>query len=231
MAIKGYAVRIILSILFVCVFAEANSQHRLPPLDFDQFRKDVAAAQSPEEKLKQYVDVALQVFRYRPDSLFAFAKEVQKLQGLEPSKQKAFEHFFLAYAWRSINRDSAIYYAAQAAEQLKKLDEKESYLRTEVLLGIEYSRKSDYLKAEAAFLDGLFFSQSLDSVYYPIHFFYGNLGMLYSKVGADNLAVNMFEKLLEQVDNANDRCNVISRLAGNMMQLNELDKAVQMLLP
>ncbi|HEX6983139.1 MAG TPA: LytTR family DNA-binding domain-containing protein [Balneolaceae bacterium] len=203
----------------------------MPPLDFEQFRKDVAAAQSPEEKLNRYIDISLQVARYHPDSLFTFAEEIRNLKGLEPARQKAFEHFILANAWRAFNRDSAIYYGVKAAKKLKKINQHEHYLRTKNLLGLEYRRQSDYLKAEVAFLEGLNYSLSLDSAYYPIHYFYGNLGNLYSAVGAYDLGASMFEKFMEYEDSPQARCNILSRLAGNLMRMNELKKAEKTLAP
>lgn len=230
--IKGFNwVSVVLFILFLCSSAGALAQKKLPPLDFEQFRRDVAAAQSPDEKLNHYLDVSRRMMRYHPDSLFAFAEEIQDLKGLDPVQQKTFRHFFLANAWHNLNSDSAIYYNVQAADQLKKINRHEQYLHTKNLLGSEYRRQSNYLKAEAAYLEGLNYSQSLDSTGYPYHYFYGNLGNLYSAVGAYNLAVDMFEKFTEYADNPGDRCNIMSRLAKNLMELENFEEAERTLSP
>lgn len=231
MAIRSYFGISIFIMLLVCLSAEVYSQHRLPPLDFEQFKKDIAESTSPEKKLNLYVQMSLRAMRSRPDSLFIFAKEIRNLHGLEPAKQKAFELFILANAWRAFNRDSAIHYGIKAAERLKRINQHEQYLRAKNLLGLEYRKKSEYLNSEAAFLSGLNYSQSLDSMYYPIHYFYGNLGMLYSNVGANGLAVKMFEKFMEYEDNPHARCNILSRLAGNLMEMDKLKKAEQTLSP
>lgn len=56
----------IFAILSFCIFEDSKSQQRMPPLDFEQFRKDVAAAQSPEEKLNRYVEMSLRAMgRFR----------------------------------------------------------------------------------------------------------------------------------------------------------------------
>jgi tetratricopeptide (TPR) repeat protein len=226
-------VRVTLLLIFVFAgFASAGfSQQGLPPLDFDKFRKDVASLDSPLEKLDRYVEMSLHAVRYKPDSLFVFAEEIRNLPGLDTPRQQAFESFILANAWRPFNRDSSIHYGTIAAERLKRLGEHSEYLRTQNLLGLEYRRKLDYLSAEAAYLEGVSYSQSIDSAGYPIHYFYGNLGNLYSAVGAHDLAVQMFEEFMEYEDTPADRCNVLSRLVSNLMEMNALKKAEETLAP
>ncbi len=229
---KSRPVILLFAILFVWLSVDATAQRRqLPPLDFQQFRKDIAEVETPEEKLNRYVDMSLRVVRSRPDSLFVFAKEIRNMVGLEPEKQEAFALFIEANAWRAFNQDSAINYAKNAAELLKDLNEHEQYLRTQNLIGLEYRKTSDYLQAERAYRSGIEYSQLQDSTYYPIHYFYGNLGNVYSNVGANDLAVEMFEKFMEYTDNPGDRCNIKSKLAHNFLQLEEFETAEQMLLP
>ncbi len=223
--------RFLLLLLFSLSSVVVLAQRGLPPLDFEQFRKDVSELTSSEEKLNRYVQMSIKAMRYRSDSLFTFAKEIEELPGLDPVEKQAFSQFMLANGWRAVNRDSAIYYATKAAEQLKKLGEHEQYLRTKNLLGLEYQKNANYLDAESAYLKALDYSHNIDSAGYPIHYFYGNLGNLYSSVGANNLAIQMFKKFMEYADNAGDRCNIKSRLAKNLMNLNDLEKAEQMLRP
>ncbi len=179
---KSRPVVLIFAISFVCLSVDATAQRQLPPLDFQQFRKDIAEVETPEEKLNRYVDMSFKAMRYRPDSLFGFAKEIRDMPDLEPVKREAFAQFILANGWVAFNRDSAIYYAKAAAEQLKTINEHEQYLRAQNLLGLEHQKNTDYLKAEAAYRSGIAYSQLQDSVYYPIYYFYGNLGNIYSRL-------------------------------------------------
>ena len=216
-------------LMYFSVSAATAQQGRPPVLDFNQFRQDIAEASSASEKLDEYVEMSLRAVRQHPDSLFTFAQEIREIEGIDESKKDAFEQLILANAWRVFDRDSSIHYATLAAGQLKEIGEETEYLRIKNLLGLEYSRKLDYISAENAYLEGVAYAETADSAAYPVHYFYGNLGNLYAEVGAHDRAVEMFEKFTTYDNTPQSRCNTISKLAVSLSKMEAYEKAEQML--
>ncbi|MEX0608999.1 MAG: histidine kinase [Balneolaceae bacterium] len=207
------------------------AQQIMPDRSFDQFRKDLQEAESPEEKLRKYLEGSVSFSSRIPDSVFILAAEINEMTDLDEEEKEAYQPFILANAWRVFNKDSVIFYAGQATNKLRAIGAHESYLRMENLLGLELTRKREYLKADSIFKNAISYSQTMEKVEYPIHFFYGNLGSLYSSVGAHDLAITMYEIMLKSEDNPGNRCNIISKLAVSLADINENQRAIKILTP
>lgn len=209
------------------------AQQRMPPLTLQDIEDEIEALSSPEEKLRRYIEAGQGSLRNQPDSLRMIASEIANLEGISKLEQDAFSNYILADAWRNVNTDSAIYYAEKAAGNLKKLGEHDSYLSVENLKGLQYNRKRAFVEAERTYLGALSYFQENQNqeIGYPIHFIYGNLGNLYSRVGAYDLAIQMFEKFLEIEDNPVDRCNILNRISNSFAELNKVERARDLLSP
>ncbi|MFO7799690.1 MAG: LytTR family transcriptional regulator [Rhodohalobacter sp.] len=201
------------------------------PVDFEGFRSALADAQSDDEKLESYISFSFTEFRNIPDSLFKIAQEVEALEPESLSKKEAYQNFILAFAWRQSNRDSSHYYAERASGQLKELNNHVNYLRSQNLLGSEYARYGNTLDAEAVFVQALEYQSENDVTEYPEHFFYGNLGNIYSRVGAYDLAIEMYSRILEKTDRTSDRCNIQATLASNLAKIEDYEEAIKRLTP
>lgn len=204
------------------IFAQ---QRRLPPIDFDAFRESLSAVQSADGKLQKYVDMSMRAARFYPDSLMKIAGEVERLEGLNSTEKKGFTNFILAYAWLSVNQDSAIHYGEKALSNLKAAKAGREYIFTANLLGNEYNRKREYLKAESIFLNAISYSEMENREVPGVNILYGNLGSLYAMVGLHDKAIEMFKKFLGTENNPATRCNTISKLAVSLMEINEMGKA------
>lgn len=202
-----------------------------PPVGFEQFKKDIEEIESAEERVKRYLDMSMRFAYPMPDSVFKLAEEVLNYPGLSKSKREAYSAFIFANAWRPLNRDSVIYYAEQSSEYLRQVGDHEAYLNMQNLLGSELSRKNEYVKADSVFKMAIAYSQTLEKVEYPVKYIYGNLGSLYSMVGAHGLAINMYERFLETENNPANRCNINSKLAVSLMEINENVRAIELLTP
>lgn len=212
-------------------FAHAFQQ-RLPPMSLSDIREDIRQIERPEEKLRTYIELSNRYLRNSPDSLLELAKEIEILEGISEDQREAFSSFLNANAYRLMNADSAIHFAGIASGKLKQLEEHDSYLMMENLRAMQYSRQDQYLEAESLFLSAISYKEELqDQVQYPIQYFYGNLGNLYVRVEAHDLAIKMFEKFLEYEDNPASRCNILSKLSSSFLKLKDYDKARSTLSP
>ncbi|WP_020403001.1 tetratricopeptide repeat-containing sensor histidine kinase [Gracilimonas tropica] len=225
-----YLVGVLFAVL--ATTSQASAQRGLPPMSLTDIKNDIEKIQSPQEKLRTYVELSNRYLRNAPDSLLLVAKEVSQLEGISEEQKEAFSSFFSANAFRLLNADSAIYYADKASIKLRDLEEHDSFLMMENLLAMQYSRRDQYLEAESLFLDAISYQQEFaDEVVYPIQYFYGNLGNLYVRVGAHDLAIQMFQKFLEYEDSPAARCNILSKLSNSFLKLNNYDKAIEILSP
>lgn len=226
--------KVVLCLFFVVGFLSFSvAQQRMPPLTLQDIEEEIQALSSPEEKLRRYIEAGRGSLRNQPDSLKIIAGEIADLEGISKLEQDAFSNYILADAWRNVNTDSTIFYAEKAAGYLKELGEHDSYLSIENLKGLQYNRKREFVEAERTFLGALsYFRENQNrEIEYPIHFIYGNLGNLYSRVGAYDLAIQMFEKFLEIEDNPVDRCNILNRLSNSFAELNNAERARELLSP
>jgi tetratricopeptide (TPR) repeat protein len=221
---------VLLILLFGLVTEPVLAQPR-QPVDFEGFRTALNEAQSDDEKLESYISFSFTEFRNIPDSLFKIAQEVETLEPESISKKEAYQNFILAFAWRQSNSDSSRYYAEQASSQLKSLNSHLHYLRSLNLLGTEYARYGNTLNAEATFIQALDYQSENNVTDYPEHFFYGNLGNIYSRVGAYDLAIEMYSRVLENTDRPSDRCNIQATLASNLAKVEDYDEAIKILTP
>ncbi|MEX0722045.1 MAG: histidine kinase [Balneolaceae bacterium] len=224
---------LVVKVVFIFI-ASANgvlAQQQMPPIGLEQFRDNISEIESSREKLDQYLEASMRFAPQMPDSVFTLAEEVRNLKGLEPEKQEAYYLFVLANAWRTLNKDSVVYYAEQATQKLRNLGEHDSYLNMTNLLGMELSRQKDVLKADSVFKNAIAYTHTLEKVDYPVKYIYGNLGSLYSMVGAHDLAINMYERFLDMEDNPGDRCNINSKLAVSLSELSEYEQAIKLLTP
>ena len=221
----------VLLILLIGFITEPVLAQPGQPVDFEAFRTALDEAQSDDEKLESYISFSFTEFRNKPDSLFKIAQEVENLQPASVSKKEAYRNFILAFAWRQSNSDSSRFYAKQASEQLKDLNSHLNYLRSLNLLGTEYARYGNTLNAEATFIQALDYQSEHSVDDYPEHFFYGNLGNIYSRVGAYDLAIKMYSQVLENTDRPSDRCNIQATLASNLAKVEDFNRAVETLTP
>ncbi len=220
----------LLTLLFCFITEPVLAQPR-QPVDFEGFRTALNDAQSDDEKLESYISFSFTEFRNIPDSLFKIAQEVEALEPESLSKKEAYQNFILAFAWRQSNPDSSRYYAERASSQLESLNSHLNYLRSLNLLGSEYARYGNTLDAEATFIQALNYQSEHDVNDYPEHFFYGNLGNIYSRVGAYDLAIEMYIRVLEKTDRTSDRCNIQATLASNLAKVEDYDEAIKTLTP
>ena len=222
-----------LSLLFPSILQAQvpDTQPPGPPVGFEQFKKDIEEIESAEERVKRYLDMSMRFAYPMPDSVFKLAEEVRNYPGLTEIKREAYSAFISANAWRPLNRDSVIYYAEQSSEYLRQVGDHEAYLNMQNLLGSELSRKNEYVKADSVFKMAIAYSQALEEVEYPVKYIYGNLGSLYSMVGAHGLAINMYERFLETENNPANRCNINSKLAVSLMEINENERGIELLTP
>ena len=212
--------------------AQIYAQQPFPRISLSEIRQDIKELESPEEKLRTYVELSTRYLRNSPDSLLMVANEVSELEGISDEQRQAFSSFLNAQAYRLLNADSSAHYASVAAKKLKDLKEHDSYLTMENLRATQYIRSEKYLEAESLFLNAIDYRDEIDEqVRYPIHFLYGNLGNLYVNVEAHDLAIQMYEKFLEYEDNPSSRCNILSKLATSFLKLNSYDKALEILSP
>lgn len=208
------------------------SQQRAPSISLDEIRDRIEQLESQDEKLRTYIQMSNRYYRNAPDSLLIVADEIKDIQGLDEEKKEAFVSFLTANAYRLLNADSAIFYANRASDKLKSLNEHNSYLMMENLQAMQYSRKDQYLEAESLYLNAISYRSELEEqIDYPIQFFYGNLGNLYVRVGAHDLAIQMFEKFLEYEDSPPNRCNILSKLSTSFLELGDTDEAISTLRP
>ncbi|MDZ7755775.1 LytTR family transcriptional regulator DNA-binding domain-containing protein [Rhodohalobacter sp.] len=221
---------VLLVFLFGIISETVLAQPR-QPVDFEGFRTALDEAQSDDEKLESYISFSFTEFRNIPDSLFKIAQEVEVLEPLSVSKKDAYRNFILAFAWRQSNSDSSRYYAQKASAQLKDLNSHLNYLRSLNLLGTEYARYGNTLNAEATFIQALDYQSEHSVTDYPEHFFYGNLGNIYSRVGAYDLAIEMYSRVLENTQRPSDRCNIQATLASNLAKVEDFDGAIERLTP
>jgi tetratricopeptide (TPR) repeat protein len=221
---------LLLTLLFGIVTEPALSQPR-QPVDFEGFRSALDEAQSDDEKLESYISFSFTEFRNIPDSLFKIAQEIDTLEQASATRKDAYRNFVLAFAWRQSNRDSSRYYAETASDQLKELNNHVNYLRSQNLLGSEYARYGNTLDAEAVFVQALEYQSENEVTDFPEHFFYGNLGNIYSRVGAYDLAVDMYRHVLDNSERPSDRCNILSTLAINLSRLENYERAQETLSP
>ncbi|MEX2602890.1 MAG: histidine kinase [Gracilimonas sp.] len=215
------------------LLSNAYAQQPIPPMSLQEIRNDIEQLQSPEEKLRKYVESSTRYLRRTPDSMLVIAEEIQKLDGINPKEKEAFSLFVLADAWRHMNPDSAVYYAEKASEKLKELGEHNSYISVENLRATQHSREGEYVEAERLYINTISYIEALDEeeTNYPVHQIYGNLGNLYSRVGAHDLAIEMFEKFLESESSPSGRCNILMRLSSSFIELGEFEKAKEILSP
>lgn len=202
-----------------------------PPIGFEQFKNDIQEIESSEGKIEQYLKMSMRFAYSMPDSIFSLAEEVNRLPGLTDSKKEAYTSFILANAWRSLNKDSVVYYAERSSQYLRQIGDHEAFLNMQNLLGLELSRMHEYIKADSIFKMAISYSLTLEEVEYPVKYIYGNLGSLYSMVGAHGLAIEMYERFLETEDNIANRCNINSKLAVSLMEINENARAIELLTP
>jgi len=210
----------------------AHAQQRMPAMSLDDIRKQIQQVERPEEKLRKYVEMGNRFLRNTPDSLFEIVEDIDALEGIDAKQKVAFSSLLKANAWRILNADSTIYYAEKASLSLVDLKEYDSYLMMENLKASQYQRKNSFLEAESLFLNAISYKQELDEqTDYPIQFLYGNLGNLYVRVGAHDLAIDMFEKFMEYEDNPGSRCNIMAKLGASFVELQQYDKAIETLSP
>jgi len=231
MMFSNRSLNYVLLILLIGFITEPILAQPGQPVDFEAFRTALDEAPSDDEKLESYISFSFTEFRNKPDSLFKIAQEVENLQQATVSKKEAYRNFILAFAWRQSNSDSSRFYAKQASEQLKDLNSHLNYLRSLNLLGTEYARYGNTLNAEATFIQALDYQSEHSVDDYPEHFFYGNLGNIYSRVGAYDLAIEMYSRVLENTDRPSDRCNIQATLASNLAKVEDFNRAVETLTP
>ncbi len=211
-------------------YAFAQQQRPMPSLD--EIQQQFEELESEDEILRAYVEIGNSSFRNNPQLLLQITEKINGLEHVDVETKKAFISFLKANAWRLMNADSTIYYADLASGKLLRLEEHDSYLMMENLRAMQYTRKDQFLLAESLYLNAIEYRKKLeDKVEYPIQYFYGNLGNLYAQVGVHDLAIQMYEKLLTYEDNIAARCNTLSRLAGSFIELDDLDQALNTLLP
>jgi signal transduction histidine kinase len=207
-------------------------QQRMPAMSLDKIRAEIERVQNPQDKLRKYVELGSRYLRNKPDSLIAIAEDINELQAITKDQKVAFSSLLKANAWRMLNPDSTIYYAEKASELLRKLNEHDPYLSMENLKASEYQRQNSYLEAESLYLNAISYREELTGeIDFPIQFLYGNLGNLYVRVGAHDLAIDMFEKFMEYEDNPGARCNILSKLGTSFTALEQYDKAIETLSP
>lgn len=232
---KAHLIKRILFVplLIFIVWDVSFAQQRVPPLTLQEIKAEIEQLSTAEQKLRKYIEAAPRNLRNQPESLMVIANEIASLEGISQNEKDAFSYYILADAWRTMNMDSTIFYAEKAANLLEELGEHESYLSVENLRGLQYNRKREFIEAERTFLKALNYFQENNGadIEYPVHFIYGNLGNLYSRVGAHDLAIQMFEQFLEIEDNPVDRCNILNRLSNSMAELNNLERARDLLSP
>jgi len=212
--------------------SRVDAQRGLPPMSLSQIKKDINKIETPNEKLRAFIELSNRYYRNAPDSLLAVADEIENLEGISKDQKEAFTSYLSANAYRLMNVDSATYYAEKASGKLLELDEHDSYLMMENLRAMQFARKDRYLEAESLYLGAISYREELeDEVEYPIHFFYGNLGNLYVRVEAHDLAIEAFQKFLEYEDNPAARCNILSKMSSSFLRLESYDKAKETLSP
>lgn len=211
---------------------QVYAQQPFPRISLSEIRQDIKDLESPEEKLRTYVELSTRYLRNSPDSLLVLARDISELEGISDQQKEAFSSFLNANAYRLLNADSSAHYAGIAAENLKDLEEHDSYLTMENLRATQYIRNEQYLEAESLFLNAIDYREEIEEeARYPVHFLYGNLGNLYVNVEAHDLAIEMYEKFLEYENNPGSRCNILSKLATSFLKLDSYDKALEVLSP
>ena len=210
----------------------AHAQQRMPAMSLGDIRKQIQEVEQPEEKLRKYVEMGNRYLRNTPDSLFKMVDDIYALEGIEDDQKLAFSSLLKANAWRILNADSTIYYAEKASISLKSIREHNSYLAMENLKASQYERQNSYIKAESLYLNAINYRLELgEKSEFPIHFLYANLGNLYVRVGAHDLAIDMFEKFMEFEDNPGSRCNIMAKLGASFIELQQYTKAIETLSP
>jgi signal transduction histidine kinase len=223
---------IILAVILSFVAHSLVAQQRAPSISLNEIRDQIEQIEKPEEKLRSFAELGSRYFRNRPDSLFNLIDDINDLQQITDEQRNAFSSLLKAIAWRVLNTDSTIYYAERASKSLKSIREHTSYLAMENLKASQYVLQNSYLKAESLYLNAIDYRLNLnEESEYPVHFLYANLGNLYVRVGAHDLAIDMFENFLEYEDSPPNRCNILSKLASSFMELEDIDRAISTLSP
>lgn len=231
---RTYSLRVLFlfSVLFsASVFSHSSIAQQPVQIDFDAFRNSLKDADSNQNRLSKYADFAFRELRSLPDSLFSLANEIDTLQNVPEEEKLSHKYLVLSVAWRSLNSDSTIYYADKSAELSKTLGQHENYLRAQNSIGVQYSQRRESLKAENVFVNALLYHEENNVEEFPKHFIYGNLGNIYSSVGAYDLSIEMYEKMLIDENNESDRCNIIATLSSNLARLGKYETAVNQLTP
>lgn len=231
--IQTPAIRIFIPIFILLgvLFSSSSEAQQPVQIDFDTFRNSLNEAESNQERLRTYTNFAFREIRGLPDSLFSLANEIDTLQNVPEEEKLSYKYLVLSVAWRSLNSDSTIYYADKSATLSKNLGQHENYMRAQNSIGVQYSQRRESLKAENVFVNALLYHEENNVEEFPKHFIYGNLGNIYSSVGAYDLSIEMYEKMLIDENNESDRCNILATLSSNLARLGKHEAAVDQLTP
>ena len=165
-----------------------------------------------------------------PDSLTQLLDILEVSAEMGPLKQAVRATLESRVLFRS-SRESTIYYAEKAANLYAAEMENRKYMNELIFISTQYRRLRKPVEAEEVLLRAIDIAQETFNDPQSLSVLYVNMGIMYSSVLANDLAVEMFTRAAELDADPNKQCSIVHSLAMSLNRLNNYEEAIRRLTP
>lgn len=202
------------------------------PVDLSRLRTKLSNSSDDNEKLKLYGQELVRLRNMNPDTTAMLLREMNALDDADQEYIKAYEYMMESMSIRRFNPDSALSYARSANILMRPDFDTEMYIRNSVQMASLLTQLFKPIEAQAILLD----LRKIHQRYMPddiqlLIYINKELGALYSRSQATNLAIKIFNEILELDIDEVQRCSFLLSLANAYSQDQDFGKAIQTLEP
>lgn len=204
-----------------------------PPIGLDQLKADVEASGSSEEKMNQFTEFLLVNEVIHPDSIEVIIKMFSNVEGINGTEKEAYINFLKANKYIRIQPDSSYFYGIKAQQALKDFEDPQLYLMSIKPITQYLITNGRYIEAQTLFLEGIKFMEDEHEEGFEDQLtnLYQGLANLYTRARATELALNIFDKLLEKELPLERRCGIILSQSNAYSMGEKIQKAYDVLMP
>ncbi len=204
------------------------------PIGLDQLQADVEAAGSSEEKINEFTEFLVRNDVIHPDSIDVIIDMFSNIENIDVEKKEAYINFLKANKFLRIQPDSSYFYGMKAQPILKSFEDPQLYLLNTKPITQYFIRNGKYIEAQTLFLEAIKLleeeAQEEDRGDQLTNIYQG-LANLYTRARASELALNIFDKLLENDLPVERRCGTILSKSNALSMGERIQDAVDVLLP
>lgn len=205
------------------------------PIGLDNLRTEVEDTDSPEEKMMKFTGFILENEVIHPDSIEVMIDMFSDLVDIGRSEKEGYIDFLRAIEYARILPDSSYFYGMKAMPVLKEFDDHQTYLINNMSIAKYLNQRGRYVEAQTLYLEAIKLLEENDNTeaYKDVQLIsvYQALANLYTRARATDLALNIFDKLLEKDLDESRRCGLVLSKSNALSMGERLQEAYDILIP